>query len=624
MRSARPDSNMECSVSIIVGTALAVLISSIVVYLLQIPRPRGGRSFLTTRPVVTKLPISTVLTENKAVVTLGKTKDGRDMRYSGFGLRVCRRLLYSRFGKLFLLPKYAQYKHLDAMSYVQIPEPPAFAIPSPSRPPNRDYARSNQQKLEKLVDAHQHSAFNSVADYVQAFRSGKCTPSDVALKALDYVSQSNSASPPLRAIVDSNRDAVLAMAAASTERWRQKKPLSLLDGIPVAVKGEFKVEPYVLRGGSAFTPHLSNGIEEGSSVKRLKEAGAVVIGMANMQEYGTGALGSNPNKYNLHARNPYNTNHFAGGSSSGSAVSIAAGLCPIALGSDTGGSIRMPASLCGVVGLKPTHKALDDGGILPGSFSLYAHGPLGASVLDCAIALDIISDRKMVPLKSLGETKLSGLRVGVYWDHFEDASKEVVKSCKAAVDLMKTLGAEVKDIVIPELDDSKVAHLILCTTEMGNPLLADVDRHFYEMNIESLMFVALGYNVSATEYINSQRQRTRAIAIMEHIFGEVDVIVSPATGITAPAIAPQAVSKGVFDFTATGQLINFTGLANFTGVPGLVLPVGYTTSGLPIGMQLLGRWHEEHVLLQTGWALESSGAFPLKKPSTFYDLLSTV
>ena len=611
---------MECSLSIIAGTALAVIVSGIIIYLLQIPRPRGGRSFLTSRPVVVKLPIATVLTENKAAV-LGKTKDGRDKRYSGFGLVLSRRLIYSRLGKLFLLPKYMQFKHLDAMSSVQIPEPPTF-FPSPPRPTNRDYAKSNQQKLEKLVEARQRSTFNSAADYVQAFRSGRCTPTDIALKALDYVSQSNSASPPLRGIVDYNRDAVLAMARASTERWRQGKPLSLLDGIPVAVKGEFKVEPYDLRGGSAFTPYLSSGIEEGSSVKRLKEAGAVVIGVANMQEYGTGAIGSNPNKYNLHARNPYNTNHFAGGSSSGSAVCVAAGLCPIALGSDTGGSIRMPASLCGVVGLKPTHKALDDGGILPGSFTLYAHGPLGSSVLDCAIALDIISDRRMVSLKSLGETKLSGLRVGVYWDHFEDASDEVVKACKAAVNHMRSLGAEVKDIVIPELDDSKAAHLIVATVEMGNPLLADVDRHFYEMNIESVLSLALGYNASATEYINCQRQRTRAVAIMEHIFGEVDVIVSPATGITAPPIPSYAVSKGIFDFAATGQLINFTVLANFTGVPGLVLPVGYTSSGLPIGMQLLGRWHEEHVLLQAGWALESSGAFPLKKPTTFFDLLS--
>ena len=598
---------------------LLVFLALLVFYLFRTSRPHRG-----TRRVRVVPPIRVVL-ENMEAATY-RCKDLFDLPATGFVFQLMLWVLYTRIGKTLLVPILTKASGLDLIMHLYIPEEPTY-LPDVTRP-SQDNSESNRNILRPLIDSRIPAAeafrFNTIADYIQAFRSGTCSPTDVAERALRFIEQANSATPPLKGIVDSDASVVLAMAKASTERWRQGKPISFLDGVPVAVKGEFRVEPYALRGGSVFIPEVSKGVEEeGGSVEKLKKAGAIVLGVANMHEFGTGTLGSNPNKDHLHARNPYNPGHFAGGSSSGSAVCVAAGLCPLALGSDGGGSIRIPAGVCGVVGLKPTNKSLDDFGTLPVAYTVSAHGPLGASVLDCAIALDLLSNGMMGSLKGLGEAKLSGRRVGVYWKYFEHADSEVVMACKVALEQLKSLGVEVKEIVIPELEETRVAHFVTIAVEMGSALLADVDQHFDEMNLETQLLLAFSYNASGVEYINAQKQRTRALEIVKRLFEEVDIIVTPATAIPAPAIIPAAVSKGISDATASGQLMRFAFLANFTGIPGLVLPVGYTKSGLPISVQLMGRWHEEHVLLQAGWALENCGVFPRKKPQIFTDLLSS-
>lgn len=602
---------------------LGVSLFLFVCYLFRTSRPHGG-----AHPVRVVPPVRLVLENPDRATYL--LKDMVSVPATGTLFQLFIRIAYTRIGKALIIPLVMRSGGLELLSYLYLPEHPTYYPDAPR--PLQDNSEANRSALLPLIDKRVRTGdgfqFNTIADYVRAFRSGTCTPTDVATRAIAFIAQSNSATPPLRGIVEWDRNTILAMAEASTERWKQGKPLSLLDGIPVAVKGSFKQEPYPTRGGAAFIPELSRCIEEGGCVKKLRRAGAVLIGVANMHEFGTGTLGSNSNKYHLHARNPYNPTHFAGGSSSGSAVCVAAGLCPVALGSDGGGSIRVPAAVCGVVGLKPTNGSLDNDGALHLAFTVGAHGPLGASVLDCAIALDVLSEEedaggKLSSLKGLGETKLAGLKVGVYWKFFEHADSEVVAACRAAVKQIESLGAELKEIVIPELEETRVAHFVSISTEMGTALLADVDAHFHDINLETLMLLAAGYKARAVEYVNAQKQRTRAMEIVKHIFEQVDVIVTPATAIPAPAITPAAIPKGISDATSTGRLMRFAFLANFTGIPGLVLPVGYTKSGLPVGVQLMGRWHEEHVLLQAGWALENSRAFPLKRPQISCDLLES-
>ena len=584
-----------------------------------------------TKPGEMRPPIQVIL-DNPGMIEYG-CKDLHAPKVAGRAFKFLAWILYTRFGRYFLLSCIKKKSNLDRMGGIYLPEKPTL-YPTPPTPPDmKDYSKLNEKIIRRMLGqqieqktSERGFRFPTVADYIQAYRSGTCTPTDVAETVLKAITDSNKADPPLRAIVDTSRDVVLAMAEASTQRWKTGKTISVLDGIPVAVKGEFQVEPYLFRGGATFVPELVKGIPDSVAVQKLKDAGAVIIGVANMQEFGAGTLGSNPNKLHLTARNPYNPQHYPGGSSSGSAVSVAAGLCPISLGADGGGSIRIPASLCGIVGIKPTNRLIDSTGILPLLHSASASGPLCSSVLDTAIALDAISretegDEKRLSLEGLGETSLKGTTIGVYWEFFEHADKEIVRRCKLAVNQLQSLGATIVEIKIPELEDVRVAHLVTLMSEFVNSVAIDVDKHFNELNAETLLPVALGCTLSAVEYINAQKQRTRAIKSLEYIFEKIDVIVTPATACPGPLIRPAAVPLGESDTVSSGRLMRFSFLANLTGIPGVVLPVGYTSCGLPIGLQLMGGWYEERVLLRVAWALENSEAFPLQKPQVFYDLI---
>ncbi len=554
----------------------------------------------------------------------------------GWKFKILVWLSYTRFGRYIIEPIMLKNSNLNRMGVVNIPELPTYFPVPPTFTSAEDHTHSNQEVVQALVDKEVGSEGSqdgfhlpTVADFVSAYRSGKTTPTRVADTILAAITHSDRATPPLRAIVQTSKSVVLAMAEASTQRWKEGKTLSILDGVPIAIKEELRCEPYELFAGACYLPQISRGVPEAVLVRKLKDAGAVIIGIANMHEYGTGTLGSNPHPPHLTSRNPYDPQCYPGGSSSGSAVSVAAGFCPISIGADGGGSIRIPATLCGTVGLKPTFGLVDSLGILPKAFTVGACGPLTSSVLDTAITMSVIAqaregDKTPLSLEGLGEQRLDGLRVGVYWDHFNDADKEVVLKCKAALGHLKKLGAEVIDIRIPEMEDTRIAHVVSIGAEFVSSLGMDLDEHFSELNLETHLLVGTSCAFSAMEYVNAQRQRTRAMEALKFIFKKVDVIATPGSAIPAPAIEPEAVSFGVLDGTNSGKLMRFSFLANLTGIPGLVLPVGYTeTSGLPIGLQLMAGWHQESLLLKVGWALEQTGAFPAKKPKVFYDVIAS-
>ena len=608
----------------------ALFVGFLLYYLLSRVRIcRGG-----SRPGERYPPIARVLAEPGLIRYDLKVMHGPVT--TGLRFRLLVWLAFTRLGQMLLVPFIKRGSNADAMGGVVLPEKPTL-YPTPPYPPpiTADYTQSNRSILQKLFDQIVQTSqsdvssdfhFPTVADYWKAYKAGQCTPTDVAEAALRAIEDSNALRPPLRAIVDTKRDVVMAMAEASTERWRNGNTLSLLDGIPIAIKGEFHVEPYEFYAGAVYITELARGVPEAAIVQKLKDAGAIIIGIANLQEFGTGTLGSNPNWRHLTARNPYNTDHYPGGSSSGSAASIAAGLCPIAIGTDGGGSVRIPSAICGVVGLKPTYGFIDLKGCLPVSYSVGAPGPSCSSVLDTAITMHIISketdgDRTLMSLEGLGDGNLEGVKVGIYWEYFNHANEEVVRQNMLVVSQLKALGAEIVDIKIPELENNRVGHLVSIVSEMSQSLAIDADKHFDEFNLETLIVVAAGGKTRSMEYINAQKQRTRAIASLEHIFEKVDIILTPATACVAPVIKPAAVPLGESNLKVSGELMRFIFMGNFCGNPGLVLPLGYTKSKLPISTHMLGRCYEERMLLRVGLALERSGAFPLQKPRVFYDLL---
>ena len=292
--------------------------------------------------------------------------------------------------------------------------------------------------------------YNTVQDFAQAYRDGSVSPVEVAERALAAIEASNAHQPPLRAIIAYHAEEVRAQALASEKRLRAGQPLGPLDGVPVAVKDEVDLAGFATFGGTKF---LGDTIAENDSVAagRLRAAGAMLIGKANMHEIGIGVTG-----YNQHhgtARNPYDLQRHTGGSSSGPAAAVASGLAPLALGADGGGSIRIPAGLCGLVGLKPTFGRVSECGALPLCWSVAHIGPIAATARDAAIGYAVMAGvdhtdthtHHQPPLTLAGfeDRDLKDLTLGVYWPWFQHASPEIVQACKAALQRLQDLGARI-------------------------------------------------------------------------------------------------------------------------------------------------------------------------------------
>lgn len=526
--------------------------------------------------------------------------------------------------------------NLSLMRSLDICEDPTF-IPEVAAEVTEDKseAKSTLDIMKQLIDARPDSAssgfsFKGIKDYLDCYRSGKLTPSQVAKNIIATLEDCDKSTPPLRAIVQWDREQIMLMAEASTARYRNKCTLSHLDGIPVCLKEEFKVVPYHHRVGTVYLG-TEPETEDATVAKKLREAGAIIIGVSNMHELGTGTTGCNPNRYHKIPRNPYKPNHFTGGSSSGSAAAVAAGLCPVGIGTDGGGSVRIPASFCGVVGLKGTFGRISCHGSYPLSYSTVSAGPICTSVADAAIVYSILAEpdplypyglkQPKATLSDMCAPDLKGLKLGVDWTFFKACDAEVLTICEKAVEYLQSLGASVVEVSLPEMEEVKIAHVICILSEMRDMLQPDFNKHFQEMNLETRATLALASQFTALDYITANRQRTRSMRFLREIFATVNCILTPAVASTAPRIHESDLLTGSNDTSFIVQSMRFMQLANLTGIPGLVVPVGYSTAGLPISLQVMGKWWDEAVLLRIGLKLEQFRN-QTKKPSIYYDILA--
>jgi Asp-tRNA(Asn)/Glu-tRNA(Gln) amidotransferase A subunit family amidase len=468
--------------------------------------------------------------------------------------------------------------------------------------------------------------FATVFDYAKAYRDGKTTPEEVAIKLLDAIEASNSATPPLRAVIYVDRDNVLKQAREATERIKAGKPLSIFDGVPVAVKDEIDMLPYRTTVGTAFLGKTP-AIEDATVVARMRAAGALLIGKTNMHEIGIGVTGLNPNHGTT--RNPYNTDHFTGGSSSGSATAVAAGLVPVALGADGGGSIRVPASFCGVFGLKPTYGRVSEHGAAPLCWSVAYLGPIAGTATDAALAYAVMAGPDLrdpnslhQPLPSLGnwdQLNLNGLKLGIYKPWFQHADPEVVAACESMLKRFTEMGAEIIEITIPDLELNRVAHLVTIASEMSQAMSYTYAEHHKEHGLDVRINLVLGRSLTSHDYLLAQRARTRIINNFKHALEQVDLIITPTTGIAAPLIPKDALPDGNSDLSTLIEIIRFVTSGNMTGLPAISFPVGYTKNGLPIGMQAMGRAWEEHQLLRL--AVNAEKVLERKEPQVHYKFL---
>jgi Asp-tRNA(Asn)/Glu-tRNA(Gln) amidotransferase A subunit family amidase len=520
---------------------------------------------------------------------------------------------------------------INKMRRLEINEPPTFE-PHPPKD-SRFAASSPADPGEVLAEVNfasdQHGfAYPTVHDYARAYREGSLTPEMVAERVLVAIEASNSSQQPLRAIIDCQHEDVLAQACAATQRIQSGRALSLLDGVPVAVKDEFDMISYRTCDGTSFLGEKP-ATEDAFSVGRLRAAGALLIGKANMHEIGIGVTGFN--EHHGTARNPYNLEHHTGGSSSGPAASVAASLSPLALGADGGGSIRLPSALCGVVGLKPTFGRVSEIGAAPTNWTVAHIGPIGATAQDAAIGYLTIAGpdphdphtlhQPAPSLAGFENQDLSDLTLGVYTPWFQHASTDIVQACERALQHFQNLGAKVREVCIPELDPVRVAHMVTITSEMAEGLEEAYANHRKEFSLEVRYDLALARMFTARDYLQAQRVRTRHIASLEQTFQEVNLIVTPSTAITAPPIRPDALTRGESDINVLTELMRYVLSANFTGHPAISFPVGYDTQGLPIGMQAIGHYWEEHVLLRLAHAHEAF--YERRKPQMYFSLIST-
>lgn len=486
-----------------------------------------------------------------------------------------------------------------------------------------DLSRVDPAPALDELSADTPSPFVSVQALRQAYQEGRTDPVKVARKVLAQVEALQADS---RLFIAQDASEVLAQAEASRKRWAAKRPQGPLDGIPVAVKDEVDMTPYPTTVGTNFLGKAP-ATEDGTTVARLRAANALLLGKANMHEIGINPTGANPH-FGL-VRNPYHREHDTGGSSSASAALVAAGLTPLTLGADGGGSIRIPAALCGVPGLKATFGRVSEHGAAPLCWSVGHLGPIGATMADVALGYALMGGpdprdpntlvQPALTLEGYGSDDLSGMKLGIFTPWFEHAQAPVVHACRAALGPLVSAGAKIVEVQIPNLDLIRVAHAVTILSEMATAMERhpdDIDNLAPHVRVN----LSVGRRFSACDYIRAQRVRAQALETMEQVFSQVDLLLTPSTAMTAPAIPVSDPKSPYWDLATVTELMRYVFLGNFTGHPGLSVPVGYDDLGLPIGLQIMGPHWQEARLLQAGRIVES--ALPRSTPPQYLDLLA--
>ncbi|KAJ3161092.1 hypothetical protein HDU86_007713 [Geranomyces michiganensis] len=466
--------------------------------------------------------------------------------------------------------------------------------------------------------------FQSVADFRDAYTDGRATPVDVAEAVINAITAGNeSHSPPLLAVIKHNNEDLMLQAKESLARHKAGKPLSVLDGVPIAIKDELDVLGYETGVGTNFI--ALKPTKDAHPVALLRAAGALIIGKANMHEIGIDVTNANP--WTGTPRNPYAAAHVTGGSSGGSAAAVAAGLCPIAVGADGGGSVRIPAAFCGLFGLKPTAGRVSETGAFPLAPTVGVVGPIAATAADMAVAYAVMAGPDPLDPNTMAQppvalptadASVKGLRIGVYKPYFEDAEPAVVAACRALLDELVTRGAVLVDITIPELEEMRVAHANIITSEMGAAMAS-----FPRTSLSAATRTALAVTQSTLaphDYVTACRVRTRGMATLKALYANIDVIATPSTAIPPPKRLPGA--KEWSDYTTSAKSMRFIVMANLCGVPAVTVPAGYTRDGgLPIGMQFQAKWWNESLLLSLAATCETVLPGGRRRPGVLFDLL---
>lgn len=572
-------------------------------------------------------------------------------RMAGFVVKVFVWFLESRiFGGilLYFLKKNNLINKL--VSFSELQEPPLYVPLHPYEGPEENLANNNvvvspmeqvRQVVDDCLQSSEHkvndSNFNfkrwTILDYSRAYTSGEITPTVVAERLIAAVQESSSrASPHMSFFINFDSEDILRQANESTLRHRRGEPISVLDGIPIAIKDEIDCLPYPTTGGTKWLHKVRSCTDDACCVKRLRLCGAILVGKTNMHELGAGTSGINPH-YGA-TRNPHDTSRIAGGSSSGSAAVVCAGLCPVALGVDGGGSVRMPAALCGVVGLKPTFSRIPHSGVLPLNWTVGMVGILAGTVEDALISYAAISGplsseqssmpRVLFPiLKS--PNSVPNIKLAKYGEWFNDCTEDIRVCCSDALaKLYDKYGWKTIEVTVPEIEVMRLAHYLTIGSECSTSIACHLEKlDKSELGWDARVALAVYGAFSSREYLNAQRIRQRQLQFHKKIFGMADVIVTPTTGVTAYPVKDDALKTGELDYINGAALVRYQIAGNFLGLPAITIPAGYDAAGLPIGLQFIGQPWSESLLIHIAHVMQELCTSKYKKPEFYYDLLSS-
>jgi aspartyl-tRNA(Asn)/glutamyl-tRNA(Gln) amidotransferase subunit A len=418
------------------------------------------------------------------------------------------------------------------------------------------------------------------------------------------------------------RDQALTQARAAEQEIRAGHYRGPLHGIPIAVKDLFYTAAIQTTAGSKILRDFKPAYDA-TVITRLCDAGAILIGKLNMHEFAHGATSAS--SLIGACNNPWDMLRIPGGSSGGSAAALAAGLCFGSLGSDTGGSIRIPAALCGIVGLKPTYGRVSRYGAFPLSWSLDHVGPMTRTVTDAALMLQVIAghDRHdpttrtaVVPDYSAALTNdIEGARLGIPQGfYFEQLDAEVRDSIRAAIQTLERAGAQVEEISLPLSKYAAAAGRIISLTESAEIHEPFLKARSADYSPDVRAGLLLGQLILGKQYLKAQRVRSLIRQEMSAALRRVDALVTPTVPIPAPRIGQTTVDINQETVDITWALSRLTRPANLAGFPAISVPCGFTQGGLPIGLQLIGRPFAEATVLQLAYAYEHETTWHQRRP----------
>jgi aspartyl-tRNA(Asn)/glutamyl-tRNA(Gln) amidotransferase subunit A len=451
----------------------------------------------------------------------------------------------------------------------------------------------------------------TIREAAEGLRQRRFSAVELTSATLGRIERFNSS---LQAFITVTAEQALQQARQADAELSAGRDRGPLHGIPIAAKDLFYTRGVRTTAGSAIYRDLAPTYDA-FVVARLETAGAVMLGKTNLHELAYGITSANPHFGTV--RNPWNTKHSPGGSSGGSAAAVAAGLAYAALGTDTGGSIRIPASFCGTVGLKPTYGRVSRHGVMPLSWSLDHVGPLARSVRDAALLLNAIAGHDRADASSSRHPvvdfvpdegcSVRGLRIGFPESFFFERLDADVELCvRGAIARAESLGAAIKPIKVPDLAAMNAAArvILLCeASAMLEPHLAD-RRQF---GPDVLALLDQGRLLPATDYIHAQRLRQRMQREFAQVWSTVDCVITPTTPNTAPRVGESTVKLGGREEDVRLATTRLVRSMNLLGLPALSIPCGLSGGGLPVGLQIIGPGFEESLILRVGAALEDGG-----------------